>query len=42
MKILLIGLAIATVSSAFPSTDVVVERRVKVTMRDGVALRADI
>jgi putative CocE/NonD family hydrolase len=39
-----IGLLIAAtaVSSVFAATDVVVERGVKVTMRDGVILRADI
>jgi len=42
MKILLIASVIAGVCSAFPSMDVVVEHGVKVTMRDGVALRADV
>jgi putative CocE/NonD family hydrolase len=42
MKISMIAVALTAVCSAFPSTDVVVERGVKVTMRDGVVLRADI
>jgi putative CocE/NonD family hydrolase len=42
MRILPIAIIFATVSSAFPSGDVVVERGVRVAMRDGVGLRADI
>ncbi len=42
MKLLLIAAAISTAHSAFPSMEVMVERDVKVPMRDGVGLRADI